>query len=290
MPPGMLNPQFNPQGSVAVITGGASGIGASLARALADRGAKRVVIADMNAYLAARTARSLPDGVGVFLGKCNASCETDIKALIEATERDVGPIDFFACNAGINSPGSGAKVEGVDIVDISKQAWDTMLGVNVLQIAYVAKHLVPIFAKRGGGHLLVVASAAGLLTQVGNMPYAVTKAAAVAMAEWLAVTYGGKKGLGISCLCPQGVRTAMTDNYDKNGAKLVVGPLTEPDEVAKVTLDDLGNGKFLVLPHEVVAEYIRRKGDDRDRWVKGMRKVQEKYEDTIAGDPLRARL
>jgi short-subunit dehydrogenase len=127
--------------------------------------------------------------------------------------------------------------------------------------------------ERGEGYLLQTASAAGLLTQVGSAPYSVTKHAAVAFAEWLSITYGDR-GIKVSCLCPQGVRTRMLLGEDGKGENFLVQGSLDPEEVAEIVVNGLAEERFLILPHPEVAEYFRRKADDYDRWLRGMRRLQ----------------
>jgi NAD(P)-dependent dehydrogenase (short-subunit alcohol dehydrogenase family) len=146
-----------------------------------------------------------------------------------------------------------------------------MWRVNVLSHVYAARAVVPLMLDQGGGHFLVTASAAGLLTILGNAPYALTKHAAVALAEWLAITYGDQ-GLGVSCLCPEFVRTDM---LAAAGERLADSPgVLDPEDVADVVVEGLRNETFLLLPHPEVQEHFRRKADDYDRWLAGMRRLQ----------------
>ncbi|HXS45301.1 MAG TPA: SDR family NAD(P)-dependent oxidoreductase, partial [Solirubrobacteraceae bacterium] len=149
---------------------------------------------------------------------------------------------------------------------------------NVLAHVHAARAVLPGWLERGGGHFLATASAAGLLTQVGSAPYAVTKHAAVAFAEWLAVTYGDR-GIGVSCLCPMWVDTAMLGSMGDEGGRLVsaqAGAILAPEQVAADALAAIRDGRFLVLPHPEVLEFFRRKADDYDRWLAGMRRLQRR--------------
>ena len=250
------------QGQVVVVTGGASGIGRALCRRFAADGARKVVVADRDGAGAREVAREI-DGDG---RRVDVARESELAELIEHTERTHGPIALFCSNAGIGIHG-GAEVADAD--------WQRIWEINVMSHIYAARHLVPRMAKRGGGHLLNTASAAGLLTQIGSAPYAVTKHAAVSFAEWIAITHG-RDGIKVSVLCPQAVRTAMTaDNPD--GVASVDG-MMEPEQVAAVVTEALAEERFLVLPHPEVATYIQRKAGDYDRWIRGMQKLRERYE------------
>lgn len=245
---------------IVVVTGAASGIGRALAEAFAGAGAKLVVSADLNADGAEATARAT-GGVGI---RTDVSREADIRALVETVEERHGPIGIFCSNAGILVTG------GPEVVD---ETWQRIWDTNVMAHVWAARHVVPRMVARGGGYLLNTASAAGLLNQVGAAPYAVTKHAAVGFAEWLSITYGDK-GIGVSVLCPQSVRTAMTQGRESVAA--IDGQL-EPGPVADACLDAIRTGRFLVLPHPEVLEYMRRKTSDYDRWLGGMRRLNRRF-------------
>jgi NAD(P)-dependent dehydrogenase (short-subunit alcohol dehydrogenase family) len=244
-----------------VVTGGANGIGAAMARRFASEGA-RVVVADLEAELLMVVAAET-GGLGV---PTDVRIEHQVTALVTAAEARYGPIDLFCSNAGV-------VVEGGE--DASDAAWERSIAVNLLAHVYAARVLVPRMIARGGGYLLNTASAAGLLTQIGSAPYSVTKHGAVAFAEWLSITYGDQ-GLKVSVLCPQAVRTNMTAGTEEGGVAGVDGML-EPDDVAAAVVVGLDAERFLILPHPVVADYFRRKADDYDRWLRGMRRLQARY-------------
>ena len=251
-----------------VVTGGASGIGRALARAFAAARASRVVVADLDADAAREVAGELG---GLGLGVDVAAAE-QVEELVARVEREVGPIDLFCSNAGVFLPG------GPELADAE---WDRIWRVNVLAHVFAARALVPRMLGRGGGALLHTASAAGLLTQIGSAPYAVTKHAAVAFAEWLAITYG-ERGLRVFLLCPQAVRTRMTEGIEGGGVAGVDGML-EPEEVAAVALEGIAADRFLILPHESVAEYEQRRAADRERWLRGMQRLQRRFGPTGTG-------
>jgi NAD(P)-dependent dehydrogenase (short-subunit alcohol dehydrogenase family) len=190
--------------------------------------------------------------------------ESEIIELINSTETQFGPIDLFCSNAGI---GIGKNIDEPD------EVWQTIWEVNTMAHVWAARHLVPLMIARGGGYLLNTSSAAGLLNQIGSVTYAVTKHAAVALAEWLSITYG-EQGIKVSVLCPQAVRTAMT----ARGAGVAgVDGMIEPESAVEAVVETLREEKFLVLPHPEVAEYMKRKAADYDRWLKGMRRLQSQY-------------
>jgi NAD(P)-dependent dehydrogenase (short-subunit alcohol dehydrogenase family) len=257
-------------GKVAVVTGGASGIGRALCRRFALEGAS-VVVADVDAPGAAAVAQEIK-GLAV---PCDVSVEADVLALIDAARLSFDRVDLFCANAGIatgSRPDDPAAALGPDTPD---EDWERMWRVNVLSHVYAARALVPVMLERGGGYILVTASAAGLLTVLGNAPYAVTKHAAVAFAEWLAITYGDR-GLRVSCLCPQLVRTEMLAQALPTQEEHVIAQLRvlEPEEVAEAVVDGLREERFLILPHPEVTDYFQRKAGDYDRWLAGMRRLQ----------------
>ncbi|MEQ8485677.1 MAG: SDR family oxidoreductase [Pseudomonadales bacterium] len=245
---------------VVVVTGGAGGIGKAMAERFHREGAAKVVVADIDAS----GARAVAEAIDGWSMGVDVSREGDIIELIEQTERQFGPIALFCSNAGI---GLG---RGLDEPD---EVWQKIWSINTLSHVYAARNLIPRMKARGGGYLLNTASAAGLLSQIGSVTYAVTKHAAVALAEWIAITHG-RDGIKVSVLCPQAVRTAMTAGGP--GVAGVDG-MIEPDEVADCVVQALRDETFLVLPHPTVAEYIKRKTSDYDRWIKGMQRLQERY-------------
>jgi len=257
-------------GKVAVVTGGASGIGRALCRRFAAEGAS-VVVADVDAPGAAAVAQEIK-GLAV---PCDMSVEADVLALIDATCLSFDRIDLFCANAGIlagSPPDDPAACIGPEASD---EDWERMWRVNVLSHIYAARALVPLMLDQGGGYVLVTASAAGLLTMPGNAPYAVTKHAAVGFAEWLAITYGDQ-GLRVSCLCPQLVRTEMLAAAQSAVEQRGFGQskVLESDDVAEAVVEGLREERFLILPHPEVSDYFQRKAGDYDRWLAGMRRLQ----------------
>jgi NAD(P)-dependent dehydrogenase (short-subunit alcohol dehydrogenase family) len=259
-------------GAVAVVTGAGSGIGRSIATTLAVAGAK-VVAGDINADSAAQTAAAI-DGIGVG---ADASSTDGINSLLDAAHNVFGPVDIYVANAGVTGqPGLGDD----------EAAWDQILDVNVRAHIRAAKAIVPQWVERGSGHFVAVASAAGLLTQLGAAPYSVTKHAAVGFAEWLAITYGDS-GIGVSCVCPMGVDTpllrGMSNSPDAEirvaGAAVTsAGAVIGPDTVAALVVQSIIDGTFLVLPHPEVLTMYQQKGADYERWIAGMRRYKHSLE------------
>ena len=255
--------------AVVVVTGGGSGIGAALCRRFAAEGAKAVVVVDLNGANAAAVAGE----IGGTARTVDVSKEQEIVELIDFVENEIGPIDLFCSNAGI---GIGRGLEA------SNEQWETIMAVNVYSHVYAARHLVPRMAARGGGYLLNTASAAGLLSQIGSVTYAVTKHAAVSFAEWVSITHGSE-GIKVSVLAPQAVNTPMIAGSEAGGVAGVDGVI-EPEELAESVIEGLRDERFHILPHPVVGEYVKRKADDVDRWLAGMRKLADRYgEQAVSG-------
>ncbi len=258
-------------GTTCIVTGGARGIGEALADRFLAEGASGVTLTDLDQgdcdATAVRLAERHGDRVLGLAG--DASDEAGLRAVVTATEARFGPVGLFAANAGI---GTGMGLEADDAT------WDRIWHVNVMAHVVAARVVVPAMIARGGGTFLATASAAGLLAQIGDAPYSVTKHAAVAFAEWLAITHGDE-GLRVHCLCPQGVDTDLLRQGMGLGDSAAVQTVTlqgviPPSAVADAVVAAMAEGQFLVLPHPEVAEYQRRKATDPDRWLAGMRRLQ----------------
>lgn len=247
-------------GKTIAITGGGKGIGRALALRFAREGAKHVAVADLDADAAGAVAKE----IGGFGMRVNVASESELTAFIDTVEQRFGPIDLFCSNAGI-ARGAGLAT--------SNAIWRDVMDVNVMAHVYAARVLVPRMIERGGGYFLNTASAAGLLAQIGNVTYSVSKHAAVAFAEWLSITHG-EQGIKVSILCPQAVRTDMIAGHE--GGPASVNGVIEPDAVADAVIEGLGAERTLILPHPIVADYVNRRAQDRDRWLGGMRKLQRK--------------
>jgi NAD(P)-dependent dehydrogenase (short-subunit alcohol dehydrogenase family) len=247
------------RGKVAVVTGGASGIGAGLAQRFAQEGARGVVVADVNLERAQGVAKAIgPNAIAV---RCDVGREDEIQALVAAANERFGQIDIYFSNAGILGHMGGFELED--------ELWDRMWRIHGMAHVWAARAVVPAMVERGEGYFLVTASAAGLLNIVETAPYGVTKHAAVAFAEWLRIAYG-RRGIRVSCLCPQSVQTDMTSGGTGSaGLDGVLTPEQVGDEVVRVMREE----KFLVLPHPEVAKYFQAKGQDYDRWLGGMQKL-----------------
>jgi NAD(P)-dependent dehydrogenase (short-subunit alcohol dehydrogenase family) len=243
-----------------VVTGGGNGIGRAMCRKFAAEGARAIVVADLDGD----GATAVAEEVGGTAVRLDVSVEEEVQGLVEGAIEANGPIDLFCANAGIITPGG---------LDDSNETWQRILGINLMAHVYAARALVPHWVARGEGYLLHTASAAGLLTGIGQLPYSVTKHGVVSLAEWLSITYGNA-GVKVSCLCPQGVRTNMLMAGGEDASNFLLPGSKAPEEVAEVVVEGLRDERFLILPHPEVAEFFRRKADDYDRWLRGMRRWQ----------------
>ncbi|HEX2563726.1 MAG TPA: SDR family NAD(P)-dependent oxidoreductase [Acidimicrobiales bacterium] len=265
---------------ICVVTGGASGIGQALCQRFAAEGARAIVVVDRDADGALATASAL--GTRAVARTADVTVEADVEAVVERTEEEIGPIDLVASNAGILGFGG---------IEASDTVWSDVWSVNVLAHLYAARAVIPLMLARGGGYLLSTASAAGLLSQPGDAPYTVTKHAAVALAEWLAITYGDQ-GIKVSCVCPMAVDTALLRGGEAAieagrspgaaapaaRAASVQGVLA-PDQVAAAVVEGIRAERFLILPHPEVATFEQRRAADRDRWLAGMRRLGATLDD-----------
>jgi NAD(P)-dependent dehydrogenase (short-subunit alcohol dehydrogenase family) len=246
-------------GKTVVVTGGAHGIGRALCLRFAEEEPRAIVVADRDIDSARETANAC----GGLAIETDVAREPDIRRLVEEAERRFGTVDLFCSNAGVFIPGG---------VDVPAEDWDRILSVNFRAHLYAARAVLPSMLARGEGYLLQVVSAAGLLSQPGSAPYAVTKHAALALAEWIAMTHGDD-GIKVSAVCPQGVRTRMLLGEDGGQESFLLAGALSVEEVAEVVVQGLAEERFLILPHPEVAEFMRRRGEDHERWLRGMRKL-----------------
>lgn len=246
---------------VAVVTGGARGIGRAICERFAREGARAVVVVDKDEWEAKLIARLIG---GTAFG-CDVGRESEVQNVVEQTVDRFGRIDVFISNAGITTKGG---------VETSNDDWQRLWDVNVMSRLYAARAAVPAMLDRGEGYLVQVASAAGLLTEIGSAAYSVTKHADLALAEWLSVQYG-RQGIRVSCVCPLGVETDMLDPEDPIHQFLQVQSITAAD-VAESLVQGMADECFLILPHPQVEEFFQMKADDHDRWIRGMQRLNQK--------------
>jgi NAD(P)-dependent dehydrogenase (short-subunit alcohol dehydrogenase family) len=257
-----------------VVTGGASGIGLAMARRFKQEGVRGLVLADLSGEKVAAAAQQL-ECLGI---PCDVAHESDIRKLISTAEQHFGPVDLFCSNAGIAiwdpDPENAASASNADF----ERCWQ----VHVMAHVYAARALLPGMIARRGGYFLNTVSAAGLLSQIGSATYSASKHAAIGFAEHLAIAHR-EHGIKVSVLCPQAVRTAMIDDAPENCSASVDG-IISPEEVADAVVRGLETEEFLILPHPVVAEYMRRKSADYDRWIGGMDRLRRKLLGAISGN------
>jgi len=247
--------------TVIVVTGGGNGIGRALCRRFAAEGARAVVVVDLDRDAAEQVAR---DVGGLAIGGADVSNEATVVRVVEQVLREHGRIDLFCSNAGIATDGGE---------ETPTSAWERCWDVNVMAHVYAARAVLPHMLARAQGYLLQTVSAAGLLTHIQSATYAVTKHASLAFAEWLSIAYGDR-GIRVSALCPQGVRTDMLYRAAARGRTFLLDSAIDADRVADDVVEGLADERFLILPHPDVAEYFRRKANDYDRWLRGMRRLR----------------
>jgi len=249
-------------GKVAIVTGGGNGIGRAIARKLNEAGSK-VVIADLNGENASAVAAEV-NGLAVT---CDVAIESDIQMVVEKAEAEFGPVDLFVSNAGITTKG------GPEVPD---EQWQHLWQVNLMAHVYAARAVLPGMVERGSGYLVQVASAAGLLTEIGSAPYSVTKHAAVSFAEWVAVHYR-RLGIHVSCVCPAGVATDFLNLDDPVHEFLHFSSVT-PEQVADDIMTGIDNETFLITPHDEAREFFEFKGKDYERWIHNFSRLHQKIE------------
>lgn len=260
-----------------LVTGAAKGIGRALALRFAAEGSAGVCVVDRNADLAEEVAHEIGDRAFAF--PADVGIEADTTSAVSAAEERFGRLDLLVCNAGVNSPGVG--------VGGPTDTWQRLWNINVMAHVWAARTALPGMLQRGGGYIMTTSSAAGVLTDLGDAPYSVTKHASVGFAEWLAITYGDE-GIKVSCLCPQGVDTPQMRRSSAAGglAGRVVSSqgLMIPEELASMVVDALDEERFFVFPQPEIAEFYRRRATDTDRWLNGMRKLQQRMHESPPSD------
>lgn len=207
------------------------------------------------------------DGIAVT---ADVSDESSVNAMVAEVTSRLGPIDICFSNAGVAT--------GADILTTEPEVWNAQWAVNVMAHVYAVRAVLPGMLERGTGYLVHTASIAGILTSHGNVTYATTKHAVVGLAEWLSITYH-HRGIRVSLIAPLGVRTPMLARADPRFAATVAGPIKEPEDVARSVVDAIRDERFLVLSDPVAQTWIQRKTDDPERWLRGMRRVQQQLEE-----------
>jgi len=243
--------------SVAIVTGGANGIGEALCRRLAQDAARAVVVADVDL----KGAQALADEIGGVAVACDVGREKEVTELVRFTEERFGRVDLFFSNAGI-------MIQG--LLDVSNVDWQRIWEINVMSHVYAARAVIPGMLERGSGGFVITASAAGLLNQIDSLPYTTTKHAAVGLADNLAINYGDR-GIQVAVICPMAVRSLMTRN---GGGIAALDGRLEAEQVAEDVMGALKRGDYMIMPHPRVKDYLERKATDYDRWVRGMQRLR----------------
>ncbi len=252
-------------GKVSIVTGGASGIGAACSRAFVQAGA-RVAVVDRNVA----GAQEVSGEIGALAVGCDVGDEASVNDMIRTVEGELGPVDVCFNNAGIATGG--------DPLTATPDVWNDQWAVNVMGHVYAVRALLPSMLERGSGYFLHTASMAGILTSHGNAVYATTKHAVVGLAEWLSITYH-HRGIRTSLLAPLGVRTPMLGDTSSPFATMVAGDIKEPEDVAQMVVDAISQERFLILTDEIAQEWMGRKTSDLERWLRGMRRMQDRIEE-----------
>ena len=251
---------------IIIVTGGGSGIGAALCRRFAAEGAEAIVVADIDES----KAKAVADEMKGIAKPLDVASGEAVAAMVSAVEDRFGRIDLYCSNAGI------FVSDGDHVASATDEQWQRIWEINVMAHIHAVRAALPGMRTRGGGYFLITASAAGLLSQIGSAPYSVTKHAAIGFAETIAIAHKGD-GIGVSTLCPQAVHTGMTASLGGPGVAGLDGTLSA-DAVAASVIDGLAEERFLILPHPEVAEYVRRKASDYERWLEGMRRLRSKFQ------------
>jgi len=252
---------MNIKDKIILVTGGANGIGKALCERFAAEGAKKIIVADLDF----ENAQAVADEIGGKAVQLDVSDEAQVKAAVEETLNEFGQIDLVCSNAGIGG------AEGC--LEVSNDVWQKIYEINVLSHLYVSRAVFPSMLEHRAGYFLITASAAGLLTHPTAAPYVVSKHAAVAFAEWLSIAYD-EKGIRVSCLCPQGVKTALIASAEGEPENFLMAEAITAEECADAVVKGLESEKFLILPHAEVAQYVVNKAENYDRWLHSLRKIR----------------
>lgn len=257
------------EGSAVVITGAGSGIGAALAKRATKLGAK-VCVSDLDGD----KAQAVADEIGGIAVQCDVQDEAQIQNLISEANKAHGDTDIYVSNAGL---GGGDPTHAASQSD---EMWTLNWQVHVMSHVYASRALLPMMIERGSGHLVSVASAAGLLNQIGDAAYSATKHAAVSFAESLAITHG-RQGVGVSVVCPQYVATPLLGLSDTDAVQQA--SLLTADDVAQAITNGVEEDRFLILSHPEVQSYTVHRAQDHDRWITGMQMLRAKAEEQFGG-------
>ena len=253
------------RGKVAVITGGASGIGLATARRLADRGCK-LVLADIEQAALNSATAELPAGTEVLLVRTDVAKRTDVERLAARTRERFGPVDILFLNAGVGATGP--------LVDATHEDWEWMIGVNLWGPIHGVEAFLPSIVRADReAHIIFTASFAGVVTNEGLGPYSVTKYGVVALAETLKRELR-KTPVKVSVLCPMKVGTNIEHSHRNRPADLggpdagndvdfddpgFAGRIVSPHDAAKIVVDAIGSDELYLFTHEECREPIVRR-------------------------------
>jgi NAD(P)-dependent dehydrogenase (short-subunit alcohol dehydrogenase family) len=238
---------------VAVVTGGAQGIGLALCTRFAQEGA-HVVLSDLRQEACDRQAAP----IGALPVAADVGREDDIANLVSTTVERFGRIDLFVSNAGIAVDGG---------IDTPNDGWRKIIDVNLMSEVYAARHAIPHMLEQGSGYLLNVASAAGLLVIPDTVGYTVTKHAAIGFTEWLAVMYGDR-GIGVSVLCPAAVLTPILAGKEDTPEGM---DAITTEQLADIVVTGLAEERFMISTHAWVLEKFAIKARDYDEYIRTLR-------------------
>lgn len=248
---------------IILVTGGANGIGKGLCERFHAEGAEKIIVTDIDEVNANAVAKQV-NGVAY---KLNVANEAEVQAVVKDVLEKFGRIDLVVSNAGIGGD------EGC--LEVLNSSWQNLWEINVLSHLYLSRAVFPTMLERGEGYFLITASAAGLLTYPIAAPYSVTKHAAVAFAEYLAYSYMDK-GIKVSCLCPQGVKTNLIATPVGEPENFLMAEAIEVEDCTEAVVRALEAETFLILPHKQVAEYVVSKVSNYDKWIGWMSGLRNK--------------
>lgn len=247
-----------------LLTGAAQGIGRALAGSLAELDAQ-LFLSDMDTPRLSETAVALE--APFFAADLRDA--TQVAAMVDHARQSMGGVDMLISNAGF---ARGAMEGPCSAPDAQWQdSWD----VHVMAHLRAARLVLPEMLARGEGWLVNVASAAGLLSQIGDAPYSASKHAAVSLAQSLAIEHGDA-GIHVSVVCPLYVATPLLGYSGDVPEDRPHDRVLTARDVAAVILDGLRQKRFLILPHPEAEVFFQRRAADMDRWIEGMRRLRGK--------------
>lgn len=239
---------------VVVITGSGSGIGEGCARRFAEEGAK-VVVTDIDAAGVDRVSKEI-GAVGLAT---DITVEANVRAVAELARKTYGPIDVWYSNAGYAGPRQPGDLQ-------DNALWERGWNLHVMSHVYAAREVLPSMIERGTGYLLQTASVVALTVQLEKASYSVTKHAALALSEWLAMTYG-PKGIKVSCFCPGPMLTPMLLSNNLPDDHPIFAMALTPAQVADVIVRGVDAERFLILDGNGSTDPLAARASDYDGWL-----------------------